>query len=179
MDKPILYFIAGPNGSGKSTLIERILKKEPYLSYVCPDREALFLKDIEDQSKKDELSWENARKKRAQYLEEKVSFINETVFSHPSHLDFLRKAKENGFYIICFCVILKNADICIERVKKRQSEGGHGVSLEKIKPRYDRCMDLLPELIKIVDYCTILDNSEKYQPLFYKEKNSYVVFGII
>lgn len=172
---PVLYFIAGPNGCGKSTFIHSLRAAESYdLPYVCPDEEARNLFEISDKTLKDKTAWEISRSKREKFIDEKISFITETVFSHESHIDFLKKAKSQGYFIISYYVIVENADICINRVKKRVDEGGHSVDINKIVSRYDRSVALLPKLVEISDACAVYDNTVRYELLLYKQNNTII-----
>ena len=169
-DRPKLFFVAGPNGSGKSTLIHSLLQKEGKLRYVCADNEATFLSDV-DISLREKAAWERARSLRSAYVSEKRSFVTETVFSHESHLSFLMEAREKGFEIVSFYVCVSSPCICAERVKKRVSQGGHDVPPLRIAPRFERSLAQLPKLIELSDHCIVVDNSEKYEMIFYKEKD--------
>ena len=55
------------------------------------------------------------------------SFACETVFSHPSKIDFIKKAKENGFKINLYFIATRNPLINQERVENRVKSGGHDV----------------------------------------------------
>ena len=65
----------------------------------------------------------------------RISFCFETVFSHESKIDFLARAKANGYKIILVYIHLFDANLNEARVKQRTSEGGHSVPIEKIHSR--------------------------------------------
>ena len=66
-----------------------------------------------------------------------------------------------------------NSEINEIRVLARETHGGHGVPTEKIRSRYDRCLKLIPELVKICDVMHIYDNSKEPYRIFKKRKTKY------
>ena len=82
---------------------------------------------------------EIANERRMEYFDAGKSFITETVFSHPSKLDFIKqaKAKDIGFRHF-MSVSTDNPEISIKRVKIRVIKGGHDVPENKVRQRYDR-----------------------------------------
>lgn len=167
--KKLLFVIAGPNGSGKSSIISGLYKLKLLLQsescpYVCADILMRLISEKYKSLTQTEL-WEQsallARSSRENLLVENKSFSYETVFSHESHIEFLKKAKEKGYFIVGYFITTKNPEINVERVKRRVSEGGHTVPLEKIAPRYFRCMKLAPSLMHLSDLFFLFDNSEE------------------
>ena len=55
----------------------------------------------------------------------------------------------------------------------RKSMGGHGVPEEKIKSRYYKALDLIPELVEICDIVHIYDNTNVPFRIFKKRKDVY------
>lgn len=88
------------------------------------------------------------------------SFAFETVFSHPSKLDFMRSAKAAGYRIYLYFVCVEPPELCVSRVAIRVAQSGHNVPKEKILGRYKRCLSLLAEAIEISDRVYLFDNSE-------------------
>jgi len=107
----------------------------------------------------------------ADYLRNKLlgncnKFTFETVMSHPSKLEFILKAKEQGFKVYLYFISLENPTLNIGRVKTRVDQGGHNVPEEKIRERYQRTMDQLLDAIKLADKSFIFDNSHSEPKLF-------------
>jgi predicted ABC-type ATPase len=96
---------------------------------------------------------------RHQLLANKVSFTFETVMSSPDKVAFLDKAQQCGFRTYLYFVATEDPDINVSRVKNRVSAGGHPVPEDKIRSRYARSLDLLPEAITFSDRAYIFDNS--------------------
>ena len=93
-------------------------------------------------------------------------FTFETVMSHPSKLDFIRKAKEQGFKIYLYFVALNDPEMNKGRVETRVLQGGHNVPAEKIVQRYEKTMGLLLEVIRLTDRAFLFDNSYSEPKLF-------------
>ena len=103
-----------------------------------------------------------------------LKFTFETVMSHPSKIDFIKKAVESGYKTYLYFVSLENPELNIERVKARVQLLGHDVPEDKIESRYYRTMDLLFEAIKEVDKAYFFDNSGSKSVFFADYSNSVI-----
>jgi predicted ABC-type ATPase len=160
-----IYCFAGPNGSGKSSIFKNVVESNQInCEYVNPDVIATMepFSSIDDYTERNKLAGEYARELRAKYVTEGKSFAFETVLSHPSHLDFLKNAKEQGYEIVLVYVTTQDPSINIERVGTRVSQGGHDVDKNKIVERYKRSSQLLPSAIEIADKAFVFDNTIKH-----------------
>jgi len=83
----------------------------------------------------------------------------ETVMSHSSKPEFLRRASLSGARTYLYYVATESPDINIARVRLRQARGGHFVPDEKVRTRYERSLDLLPAAIAVSDRAFLFDNS--------------------
>lgn len=89
---------------------------------------------------------------------EKISF--ETVFSHPSKLEFMREAKSRGYKIYLYFVATESSAINVSRIKEvRVPTGGHDVPKRKIISRYNRSLDLLYDAAQLTYQTYFFDNS--------------------
>ncbi|MBD5447756.1 MAG: hypothetical protein HDR32_08500 [Treponema sp.] len=88
------------------------------------------------------------------------SFACETVFSHPSKIDFIKRAKENGFKVYLYFIATRDPLINQGRVENRARGGGHDVPADKIVSRYYRCLDNLYAAVCLCDKTFLFDNSE-------------------
>lgn len=95
------------------------------------------------------------------------SFACETVFSHPSKIDFIKKAKENGFKVYLYFLATRDPLINQGRIENRVKSGGHDVPVDKIVSRYYRCLDNLYDAICLCDKTFLFDNSESKSDLTY------------
>jgi len=97
---------------------------------------------------------------RTQLFHHKQSFSFETVMSHPSKLDEIMYAKENGYKTYLYFICLDDPELNISRVQDRIEKGGHPVDDNKIVERYSRTLENLLPAIKLVDKAYLFDNSD-------------------
>jgi predicted ABC-type ATPase len=83
----------------------------------------------------------------------------ETVFSHHSTLDDIRKAKDAGFKVYFYFVATVSPEINKSRVKQRVLEGGHDVPDDVIEKRYYNSLELLHPAAQLCDEVWMFDNS--------------------
>ena len=104
--RPTLCIVAGPNGSGKTTTTIQLLESEWSADslYINPDNIA---QEVFGDWNSPEAVMKAARlatEKRYECLEQGKDFVFETVFSSDEKLEFVRKAKDAGFFIRLFFV---------------------------------------------------------------------------
>lgn len=159
--RPTLCIVAGPNGSGKTTTTVQLLASEWSADslYINPDNIA---QEVFGDWNSPEAVMKAARlatEKRYECLEQKKDFVFETVFSSNEKLEFVRKAKEAGFFIRLFFVCTKDPEINVSRIVKRYLNGGHEVPISKIISRYYKSITNAKLAIALVDRAYIYDNS--------------------
>ena len=119
--KPTLCVVAGPNGSGKTTTTVQLLNNEWADSsfYINPDN--IAQEHFGDWNSTEAVlkAAEYATNLRYKCLQEHQDFVFETVFSSQEKLDFIKKAKEEGFFIRFFFVGTSDPTINVARVTKR------------------------------------------------------------
>ncbi|HCL84044.1 MAG TPA: hypothetical protein DIC22_08710 [Chitinophagaceae bacterium] len=96
---------------------------------------------------------------RRKLLKERKKFSFETVFSHPSKLEFMQEAVKAGYKVYLYFVTTESPEINVFRVQARKKKGGHDVSENKIRSRYYRSMDQMFEASMIADQSYFFDNS--------------------
>jgi predicted ABC-type ATPase len=96
---------------------------------------------------------------RKKLLKEKKRFSFETVFSHSSKLDIMRKAQEEGYKVYLYFVSTESPVINAFRVAARKEKGGHDVPKDKIESRYYRSLDLLYDACQLSYQAFFFDNS--------------------
>ena len=96
---------------------------------------------------------------RHDLLRRKVSFTFETVMSARAKVEFLCKAREQGFRTYLYYVATEDPEINVSRVAHRVSMGKHDVPRDKIIQRYYRSLDLLPDAVFCSDRAYVFDNS--------------------
>jgi predicted ABC-type ATPase len=160
-DKPKLLIVAGPNGSGKTSVTGKILKHKwiTGCEYVNPD---LIARDrFGDWNAKESVlqAAQYATEWRERCIDARQSLIFETVLSAPDKVPFVRRAKENGFFIRLFFIGTDSPEINASRVARRVLEGGHDVPISKIISRYDKSIINCGLLAQTVDRLYVYDNS--------------------
>ena len=83
----------------------------------------------------------------------------ETVLSTPKYRPMVRQAKQLGFEIRLLYLVLRTADLNVERVRLRVSRGGHDVAEDRIRARRERSLRQLPWFLNHADFALIYDNS--------------------
>lgn len=163
-----MIVVCGPNGSGKTSITKKILKHEwlDNCTYINPDEIA---RDIygDWNSPQAVLSAANhAEELRETLLKEKSSIIFETVLSGLDKIDFILKAKEQGYFIRIFFVCTDSPTINASRIAQRVIQGGHDVPIPKIISRYSKSIANCAIISPIVDRLYVYDNSrDNKEPL--------------
>ncbi len=161
LHKPILIVIAGPNGSGKTTITSKFLQHEwvEDAEYINPDIVAQEIFGNWNDSHAVLKALQYCDDKRKECLREHRCMIFESVMSTDSKVDFIRKAKEEGYFIRVFFISTNSPRINASRIAKRVMRGGHGVPIEKIISRYTKSIINCGIFSKIVDRTYVYDNS--------------------
>ncbi|PCJ32502.1 MAG: hypothetical protein COA90_03030 [Gammaproteobacteria bacterium] len=157
-----LWLLAGGNGAGKSTFYRTQL--EPLgLPFVNADilAKKLYLEQAENKSYE---AAKIAESMRMELLQQGRTFCFETVFSHPSKIDFIALAKSMGYEIVLVFVHLENIALNQARVAQRVSEGGHSVPADKVSSRVPRVLQNIQQVLPLCDHCYLLDNSRLDNP---------------
>lgn len=152
-----LWVLAGGNGAGKSTFYRLFLEKQG-IKLINAD---LIAKQI-DAHNPEAVSYDAATVAeylRHDLLAQGLSFCFETVFSHPSKIDFLARAKALGYEVILIFIHLADSRLNEARVHQRVQEGGHNVPAEKIRSRIPRTLRHIATVLPLVDQARLLDNT--------------------
>lgn len=157
--RPIIVAIAGPNGAGKTTFFESHLKSTG-LRFLNAD---VVARELEVDA------YEAARMiaaLRAELVNQRESFILETVFSDPvgDKLGFLKRAAESGYAVVLCFVGIAGAETSEQRVAMRVSQGGHDVPPEKLAERFPRTLTNLAKGIRELPCVLVFDNNDLNVP---------------
>jgi len=176
--KPVLIVIAGPNGSGKTAATKILCSNYPQWTKGLVEINPDVIAEKEFGSWNDPAAIRKAAQRadelREECLHNRKGFLFETVLSIPEKVNFIKRAKESGFFIRLVYVATNNPEINMFRVAWRVEQGGHTVPEDKIRARYERSLKLALETARIVDRAYFVDNSKDYkkeidstmQPLF-------------
>ncbi|MEM8495626.1 MAG: zeta toxin family protein [Planctomycetota bacterium] len=154
-----MVVIAGPNGAGKSTFYQSQLKSVG-LEFVNADVLAKeYGLDPYDAASA-------AGVLRHRLVEQRASFIFETVFSDPNKqkLGFLVDCVSAGYNVVLFYIGLADAGLSEQRVAMRVAQGGHDVPCDKLADRMSRSLGNLRSAIKTLPHVFVFDNTDLFQP---------------
>lgn len=162
-DRPRLWIVAGPNGCGKSTAYDRSdidefggsvwIINPDLLTRKLVEREGLDLLGANAAALDRIVEWLNAS--IAAYQTIGV----ETVLSTPKYRDFVLRAKDHGFEFRLIYLILRSAELQLERIALRAAKGGHDVPADKVRARRERSLRQLPWFLAEADRAWLFDNS--------------------
>jgi predicted ABC-type ATPase len=162
-----LWMLTGGNGVGKSTFYKLYLKPLG-LPFVNADIIAKFSFPDAPEAHSYEAA-KLADQIRNELLLNGDSFCFETVYSHPSKIDFVAKAKALGYEIIMVFIHLENVQLNQARIAQRVNEGGHSVPDDKVQSRIPRTLQNIKASIPLCDRLLVYDNSYQdspYRPVF-------------
>ncbi|MCU0432370.1 MAG: zeta toxin family protein [Bacteroidia bacterium] len=97
---------------------------------------------------------------REKLLQQGESIAFETVMSHPSKIEWMRKALSLGYRVYLYYVTTDSVQIQKDRVRLRVIQHGHHVDEEKIESRYYRSLELLSRALAVSNRAWLFDNSE-------------------
>ena len=161
-------FLAGPNGAGKSTFFETYFA-DLGLPYVNADRFAVAIRAAEPTAAQDDVdrrAFEQAEQLRRDFVDARVSFCTESVFSDPvrSKIQVLEDARAAGFFVFLVFIGIAGPTLSVARVKQRVARGGHDVPRDKLQARFPRTLANLRAAVAVVDEAVLFDNSSYDTP---------------
>jgi len=164
-----LDLIVGPNGAGKTTFVEDILSVQlpAGIPFVNADKIARQQWPEHPDAHGYDAA-ELAGRTRAKLIAAGISFIAETVFSHPSKVQLVQVAKHSGYTVIVH-VLLIPEDLAVRRVAYRAAAGGHDVPERKIRERYGRLWKNVAASVPLADAVIVYDNSHHRGPVIVAE----------
>lgn len=161
-EKKQLWLLTGGNGAGKSTFYRTQLEPRG-LPFVNADLLARQLYPEAPELHSYEAA-KLAEELRLKLVIEGRSFCFETVFSHPSKIDFAAHAKALGYEIILVFIHLNDVNLNLARIQQRVSEGGHSVPEDKVYDRIPRTLENVKKVLPLCDQVYFLENSRFDKP---------------
>lgn len=150
MNKYIIH-VCGPNGSGKSTFTKMALVRLN-LPVIDPDR-------FSSQGLSDISAGRLAIRLTNEYMQAGLSFIRESTLTSKYDNRLMRSAKEKGYRNILIYLSLPTAEMSLQRVMRRASDGGHTIPEDIVRRRFPRSRANLAVAANIADRVFIFDNS--------------------
>ena len=157
-----LWMLVGGNGAGKSTFYRKYLEPRGML-FVNADVLAKQVYPDDPEGNSHEAA-QLASQMREQLLIDGANFCFETVFSHPSKIDFVAKAKAFGYQVVLVFIHVDHISLNKARISQRVEEGGHFVPDEKVESRIPRTQENIRNVLPLCDHVRILDNSSYDNP---------------
>ena len=176
--KPTCFIIAGPNGAGKTTFALRYLPQiAGCRNFVNADLIAYGLSPFDSLSAQYEAGRIFLREIHAN-IDKRVDFAFETTLAGRSHINLLKKLRQDGWKIVLFFLWIPDADFSKSRVRERVKHGGHDIPDETICRRFPRIMyNLIKTYIPLCDKVLCYDNSKpKYAPVFEESDKDLRIF---
>ena len=145
---PKLFIISGCNGAGKTTASYTILPNMLNCgNFVNADEIARGLSPFNPE--KAAIQAGRIMLARVEeLLKEGQDFAIETTLATRSYVNLIKKAQSQGYVVTLLYFWLNMPSLAIERVRLRVQSGGHNVSEESIRRRYDMGIrNLFPPVI--------------------------------
>jgi predicted ABC-type ATPase len=156
---PTLWIIAGPNGVGKTTYAFRHIRAVAGTTrFVNLDEIARGLSPLEPEAGQRRAARVALELVHA-LIDEGRSFSMETTLSGRTHLRTIERAREAGFAATLLFFAVRSPEICLARIARRVSEGGHDVPEADVRRRFGRAVGNLRDYIEAVDLWRVFDNN--------------------
>lgn len=174
-----LFILAGANGSGKTSLYKKIKNVLGDMPFVNADE---MLKEVtgENDPANAKFGQDLANEKIEKCFAKEESFCFETVFSHESKIDLIKRAKLLGYTVSIYFTHLSDPIQNIVRVKRRLELGGHDVPEDKILARIPRTIANVKTSLQFVDEFYLFENdySAGHRLVAHKRPLSIIVINL-
>jgi predicted ABC-type ATPase len=153
--------LGGPNGSGKSSLYRALA---PPGEFVNADMIARHLNPA-DPASASLLAGRTVLRRLSALIGQRRDFVWETTLSSNQALALMRRAHTAGYEIGLVFVVLARAELNVDRVAQRVSQGGHHIPEDIVRRRYDAALEKLADAIPLAHATAIFDNTERVPAL--------------
>jgi predicted ABC-type ATPase len=90
--------------------------------------------------------------------DQRISFGFETTLAGRLHLKLLQDLRQQGYRVVLFFLWLRSAELALQRVATRKSQGGHGVPEPDVRRRFRiGISNLFHDYLAILDEWWIFD----------------------
>jgi predicted ABC-type ATPase len=157
-----IIIIAGPNGAGKTTFAREFLPREAGCPvFVNADLIAEGLSPFAP-GKAEIRAGRLMLEQIASHVRQRESFAFETTLSGRRYARMIPRWQSMGYRIKLVSLHLLDVTVAIERVRIRVKQGGHNISEDVIRRRYDAGWKNFQEVYRdLVDSWVLYDNSGK------------------
>lgn len=162
-EQPIFWIVAGPNGCGKSSFYNRTdiegwggsvwIVNPDLLTVRLIEQEGLERREANLMAVRRVEDWLNAS------IEVHQTIGVETVLSTPKYRPLVDRARHRGFQVRLIYILVRSAELQLQRVATRVAEGGHDVPPDKVVDRRRRSFEQLVWFLDQADVAFVFDNS--------------------
>ena len=165
-DRPRIYVLAGVNGAGKSSIGGAAFRASG-ADYYNPDEAARELIAAQPEltlAEANAAAWQIGRALLERAIRERLHFAFETTLGGNTIPRLLREAAKSDIELLVWYVGLESSELHIERVAARVRWGGHSISDEMIRKRYEHSRLNLVQLLPLLTALRVYDNSQHADP---------------
>ena len=168
--KPTCYIIAGPNGAGKTTFaLDYLPEIAGCRNFVNADLIAYGISPLDFfavQFDAGKLFLDEVNKN----IMKRIDFAFETTLAGRTHINLLKKLKNDNWNIVLFFLWIPDAEFSKDRVRQRVQDGGHDIPDDAIYRRYPRVMyNFINLYIPLCDKISCYDNSNPEPVLAFEQ----------
>ncbi|CAM9909142.1 unnamed protein product [Phaeothamnion confervicola] len=161
-----IYVLAGVNGAGKSSIAGATFRKHGG-DYYNPDEAALRLRTANpglSQTEANSHAWHTGRAMLEQAIAESLDFAFETTLGASTIPRLLAQAAAQGIEVRVWYAGLATPSLHIARVRSRVARGGHDISEQTIRRRFEHSRLNLIQLMPLLAALRVYDNSTQADP---------------
>jgi predicted ABC-type ATPase len=168
--RPTCFIIAGPNGAGKTTFALRYLPEiAGCRNFVNTDLIAYGFSPFDSLSAQYEAGRFFLREIYSN-IDKRVDFAFETTLAGRSHINLIRKLKQDDWQVVLFFLWIPDAAFSKKRVRERAKQGGHDISDDTIYRRFPRIMhNLIKIYLPLCDKVVFYDSSGPRPVRFFEQ----------
>lgn len=153
------WLIAGPNGVGKTTYaFKNVSAVSGSLNFVNLDEIARGLSPLAPRLAEREAA-RIALARAREFIATNRIFTMETTMSGHVHLGLMEEARDAGMSPALLYFSVRSPEICLERIARRVSEGGHDVPEDAVRRRFMRSHENLAQYTAAADLWRIYETS--------------------
>lgn len=169
METPVYLVFAGVNGAGKSTFYHADFWQTGILNRSLPrinSDEILVEQGGDPSSRSDQLlAGREALRRLDDYLEQRLSFNQETTLTGRTCIRTIERAQEAGYRIVMYYVGVSSADMALMRIAHRGSLGGHIIEEADVRRRWRASLSNLSRAVRLCNEVNVIDNSIRFVPI--------------
>ena len=162
---PCLNVITGPSGAGKTSFCRLRLDWEHH--YLNLDDWARRMGDVNHPDIRSR-AWDQMMQRLNAFMKAGCHPIALDHVMESSTLDVLMRAcRLHGYQFVLWVICPDSAAVCIERIKMRIREGGHGASANTIQSLYEGALAVASEASLVATQTFLIDSGDAWRFLGY------------